>query len=74
MQLLSALFLSQESILPNFFFSVFFFFCVKLGHFTINNFLQYLKKTQAYHQKTEKFFVSEEKKFGRIDSWATNEK
>jgi hypothetical protein len=24
---------------------------------------------QAYQQKTEKFFVSEEKKFGRIDSW-----
>jgi len=23
---------------------------------------------QAYQQKTEKFFVSEEKKFGRIDS------
>jgi len=24
---------------------------------------------QAYQRKTEKFFVSEEKKFGRIDSW-----
>jgi len=24
---------------------------------------------QAYQQKTEKFFVSEEKKFVRIDSW-----
>jgi len=27
---------------------------------------------QAYQQKTEKFFVSKEKKFGRIDSWSTN--
>ncbi len=26
----------------------------------------YVIKTQAYQQKTEKFFVSEEKKFGRI--------
>jgi len=24
---------------------------------------------QAYQQKMEKFFVSKEKKFGRIDSW-----
>ena len=26
---------------------------------------------QAYQQKTEKIFVYEEKKFGRIDSWLT---
>jgi len=26
-------------------------------------------KMQAYQQKTEKFFVIEEKKFVRIDSW-----
>jgi len=58
-----------ESILPNFFFLRFFFFGVKLGHFTINNFFLYVMKTQAYQGKTEKFFVSEEKKFGRIDSW-----
>jgi hypothetical protein len=28
----------------------------------------YVTKTHVYHRKTEKFFVSEEKKFGRIDS------
>jgi hypothetical protein len=42
------------------FFLRFFFFGVKLGHFTINNFFLYITKTQAYQQKTEKFFVSEE--------------
>jgi len=36
----------------------------------MNNFFLYVTKTQAYQQKTEKFFVSEEKKFGRIDSWS----
>jgi len=46
------------------FFLRLFFFGVKLGHFTI----MYVTKTQAYQQKTEKFFVSEEKKFGRIES------
>jgi len=50
------------------FFLCFFFFGVKLGHFAINNFFLYVTKMQAYQQKTEKFFVSEEKKFGRIDS------
>jgi len=40
-----------------------------LGHFNINNFFLYVTKTQAYKWKTEKFFVSEEKKFGRINSW-----
>jgi len=30
--------------------------------------LLYVINTQAYQRKTEKFFVSEEKKFGRIDS------
>jgi len=55
--------IGQESILPNFF-----FFSVKLGHFTINIFFLYVTKTEAYQQKTEKIFVSEEKKFGRIDS------
>jgi len=59
---------SQESILPNFFFSVFFFFGIKLGHFAINNFFLYVTKMQANQQKMEKFFVSEEIKFGRIDS------
>jgi len=57
----------QESILPNFFLP-FFFFGVKLGHFTINNFFLYVTKMQAYQRKTEKFFISKEKKFGRIDS------
>ena len=28
-----------------------------------------LSNDQAYQQKTEKINVSEEKKFGRIDSW-----
>jgi len=51
------------------FFLRFFFFGIKLGHSTINNFFLYVSKTQAYQQKTEKFFVSEEKKFSRIDSW-----
>ncbi len=50
------------------FFSTFFFFGVKLGHFTTNNFFLYVTKTQAYQRKTEKFVVSEEKKFGRIGS------
>jgi len=50
------------------FFSLFFFFSIKLGHFAINNFFLYVTKMQAYQQKTEKFFVSEEKKFDRIDS------
>jgi len=50
------------------FFLRFFFFGVKLGHFTINNFFLCATKMQAYQQKTEKFFVSDEKKFGRIDS------
>jgi len=58
----------MESILQNLF-SSYFFFGVKLGHFTINNFFLYVTKTQAYQQKTKKFFVSEEKKFDRIDSW-----
>jgi len=44
-----------------FFFLCFFFFGVKLGHFAINNFFLYVTKMQAYQQKTEKFFVSEEK-------------
>jgi len=38
------------------------------GHFNINNYFLYVTKTQAYKWKTEKFFVSEEKKFGRIDT------
>ncbi len=50
------------------FFLRIFFFGIKLGHFTINKFFLYVTKTQAYQQKTEKFFVCEEKKFGRIDS------
>jgi len=28
----------------------------------------YVTETQAYQQKTEKFFVGKEKEFGRIDS------
>jgi hypothetical protein len=43
------------------FFSSFFFFRINLGHFTFNTFFMYVTKTQAYHRKTEKFFVSKEK-------------
>jgi len=50
------------------FFLRFFFFGVKLGHFTINNVFLCVMKTQDYQRKTEKFLGSEEKKFGRIDS------
>ena len=28
-----------------------------------------MRNGQAYQRKTEKFSVSEEKKFGKIDSW-----
>jgi len=49
-----------ESILQNFFFFIF-FFGVKLGHFKINNFFLYVTKMQAYQQKTETFFIIEEK-------------
>ena len=28
-----------------------------------------MRNGQAYQRETEKFFVSEEKKFGKIDSW-----
>jgi hypothetical protein len=45
----------------------FFFFGIKLGHFTIKNFFSVCNKMQAYHRKTEKFFVSKEKQFGRIN-------
>jgi len=51
----------QESILQNFF-SLFFFFGIKLGHFTINKFFLYVPKMQAYQRETEKFFDSKEKK------------
>jgi len=44
------------------FFLRFFLFGIKLGHFSINNFFLYVTKMQAYQQKTEKFFGSEEKK------------
>ena len=60
--------LDPESILPNCHFSVFPIFAVKLGHIIISTFFSYVTNTQAYQQKTEKFFVSEEIKFGRIDS------
>jgi len=52
------------------FFLCFFFFGIKLGHFAINNFFSVCNKNASLQQKTEKFFVSEEKKLGRIDSWA----
>ncbi len=48
------------------FFIRFFFFGFKLGHFTINYFFPDVINMQAYQQKTEKFFVSEEKEFYRF--------
>jgi len=44
------------------FFLHFFFFGVKLGHFTTNLFLLYVTNMQAYQRKTEKFFIIEENK------------
>jgi hypothetical protein len=44
-------------------FSFFLIFAVKVGLFTILYFFLHLANMQAYQQKTEKFFVSEEKKF-----------
>jgi len=41
--------------------SLFSIFKVKLGHFTINEIFLYVTNMQAYQQKTEKFFVSQEK-------------
>jgi len=38
-------------------------FNVKLGHFAICEFFLYVANMQACQQKTEKFFVSEEKSF-----------
>ncbi len=49
------------------FFLRFFFFGVKLGYFTINIF-SVCNKHASLPAKMEKFFVIEEKKFGRIDS------
>jgi len=37
-----------------------FFFGIRLGHLTKNNVFLYVTNTQAYQQKTEKFFISEE--------------
>jgi len=51
-------------------YKTFLFFGIILGHFTKNKFLLYLTNTKAYQGKTEKFFVSKEKKFYRICSWA----
>ncbi len=49
----------------------FFSLANKLGHFTNNLFMPYVTNMQAYQQKTEKFFVSEENKFYRIGSRST---
>ena len=58
----------DQTTKPNFHFSVFPIFAVKLGHIIKTTFFSYVTNTQAYQRKTEKFFVSEEIKFGRIDS------
>ena len=44
-------------------FLLFLFLSVKIGHFILNEFFLYVTNTQAYEQKTEKIFVSEEKSF-----------
>jgi hypothetical protein len=46
-----------------FFLHFYFIFDVKLGHFTINCFFLNVTNTQAYQQKSEKIFVSEENSF-----------
>ena len=56
-----------ESILPNSHFSGFQFSLVSLSVCYILKKTQQLKNDLAYQQKTGKFFVYEEKKFGRID-------
>ena len=66
--LFSKLFSLPEPILPNFHFSGFPIFAVKLGHIKITTFFSYVTNTQAYQRKPEKFFVFRRKKFGRIDS------
>jgi hypothetical protein len=45
------------------------FFGVKLGYFIINEVFPYATNMKVYQQKTEKFFVSEEKTFYRIGYW-----
>ena len=58
----------QESILPSFHFSGFPIFAGKLECLLHMEKTHQLKNDLAYQQKTEKFFVYKEKKFGRIDS------
>ncbi len=58
-----------ESILPNFDFFIFLIFAFKLGHFKVQTLFSYATNTQALQQKkTEKIFVLQRKKLGRIDS------
>ena len=57
----------------NFHFFGFPIFAVKLGHLVVKHFFSIVTNTQAYQRKTEKIFVSKEKKFGRIDSWSSFE-
>ena len=59
---------NQESILPNIHFSGFPNLAVKLECLWEREKYVFMRNGQAYQQKTEKFFVYEEKKFGRIDS------
>ena len=66
-----------ESILPNFHFSGFPIFAGKLiGVFVTlgKKCIMQLKNDLAYQRKTEKFFVYEEKKFGRIDSRSSHDR
>jgi len=43
------------------FFLRFFFFGIKLGHFTLNNFFLYVTKTQAYLQKRKNSLLAKKK-------------
>ena len=57
-----------EPILPNFHFSGFPIFAVKLECLKEREKYEFMRNGQAYQQKTEKFFISEENFFGKIDS------
>ena len=52
---------------------LFLIFAFKLGHFKVQTIFSYATNTQAYIKKPEKIFILWRKKFGKIDSWMTNE-
>ena len=66
-------FIKQEPILPNVHFSGFPIFAVKLECLQVRGKYVFMRNGQAYQQITEKFSISEEKKFGKIDFWLSYE-